>query len=76
MLPLSMAFEGKAPWSSSHIDPDSGTVTVDFVLGWKVTALVLMCVVWEWAVISTASFTETIVLALVLQMSLFLGDFG
>jgi len=75
MLLLALAFEGSAPWHAAYqsVGPMS---SVNYVLMWKVTVIVLMCDIWLWAMVTAVSFTETIIVAMSLHFALFLGDFG
>jgi len=75
MAILALSFEGGAPWTAAY-QHHGDYVSANYTLIWKIIAIIAMCTVWEWAIIITAVYTETIVIGLALQFSLFLGDFG
>jgi len=78
--------EGAAPWYDCSsvtmialfdlFHSRNAISTIGFYIVWKLIVLTLILVVWFWAVVATFMYSETIVPALALQFSLFLGDFG
>jgi len=76
MLLLALVFEGSTPWHAAYVRTGIFTVDVNYALMWKITVIVLICVCWQWAILTAVTFTETIVVSMSLHFALFLGDFG
>lgn len=73
MMPLSIYFDRNRGWHTAYDDP---TKNPDWEIIWHMIVLIFALIFWHWAIVMSIAYSDTLIVALALTISLFLGDFG
>jgi hypothetical protein len=59
-----------------HTAYDDPTQNPDWGIIWHMIVLIFALIFWHWSIVMAIAYSDTLIVALALTISLFLGDFG